>query len=172
MESYEVELDGKTYRVKSIRNLHGHMINQYQIHGSKCVPIVKGRENVRMEEGELYAIETFGSTGKGFVHDEGEVSHYSLNPVSESFSPRLSAARNLFSVLKRNFDTLPFCRRWIDQLMPDTKYLMGLKNLVDNQVIEQYPPLCDIRGCYTSQFEHTVLLRPTCKEILSRGDDF
>ena len=30
MESYEVELDGKTYQVKSIRNLNGHSINPYR----------------------------------------------------------------------------------------------------------------------------------------------
>jgi len=35
-----------------------------------------------------------------------------------------------------------------------------------------YPPLVDIKGSYVSQFEHTILLRPTQKEILSRGPDF
>ena len=29
MESYEVELDGKTYQVKAIRNLNGHSVDQY-----------------------------------------------------------------------------------------------------------------------------------------------
>ncbi len=29
-----------------------------------------------MEEGEIYAIETFGSTGKGYVHEDGECSHF------------------------------------------------------------------------------------------------
>lgn len=29
-----------------------------------------------MKEGELYAIETFGSTGKGSVYDDLEISHY------------------------------------------------------------------------------------------------
>ena len=32
-----------------------------------------------MEEGEFYAIETFGSTGKGFVHDDVDCSHYMKN---------------------------------------------------------------------------------------------
>jgi methionyl aminopeptidase len=51
-------------QVKSIRNLCGHSIDAYQIHGGKSVPIVKGGEQgVRMEEGEFFAIETFGSTG-------------------------------------------------------------------------------------------------------------
>jgi methionyl aminopeptidase len=30
MESYEVELDGKTYQVKAIRNLNGHSISPYR----------------------------------------------------------------------------------------------------------------------------------------------
>ena len=54
----------------------------------------------------------------------------------------------------------------------ETKYLMGLKNLCDVGIVEAYPPLCDIKGCYTAQYEHTILLRPTCKEVVSRGDDY
>lgn len=50
--------------VKSIRNLNGHSIGSYQIHAGKSVPIVKGGEQTKMEEGEFFAIETFGSTGK------------------------------------------------------------------------------------------------------------
>ena len=51
-------------QVKVVRGLQGHQIDQYKIHGNKSVPNVKGGElGVRMEEGEFYAIETFGSTG-------------------------------------------------------------------------------------------------------------
>lgn len=59
--------------VKTIRNLTGHSINPYDIHGGKSIPICKGRdENVTdiMEEGEHYALETFGSTGNGWVRLE------------------------------------------------------------------------------------------------------
>ena len=31
MESHEIELDGKTYQIKSIRNLNGHSISPYQV---------------------------------------------------------------------------------------------------------------------------------------------
>jgi methionine aminopeptidase len=37
---------------------------------------------------------------------------------------------------------------------------------------QPYPPLCDVKGCYTAQYEHTLLLRPTCKEVFSRGEDY
>jgi len=70
MESYEVEINGQTIPVKPIRNLNGHDIEQYSIHGGKSVPIVKGGDQTKMEEGEIFAIETFGSTGKGYVQDD------------------------------------------------------------------------------------------------------
>ena len=70
MESYEVEIKGQSLPVKSIRNLNGHDIVQYSIHGGKSVPIVKSNDQTKMEEGEIFAIETFGSTGKGYVRDD------------------------------------------------------------------------------------------------------
>lgn len=38
--------------------------------------LLQGGEQTKMEENEFYAIETFGSTGKGYVHDDMECSHY------------------------------------------------------------------------------------------------
>ena len=70
MESYEVTIEGQTLPVKCIRNLNGHDIVQYSIHGGKSVPIVKSNDQTKMEEGEIFAIETFGSTGKGYVRDD------------------------------------------------------------------------------------------------------
>jgi methionine aminopeptidase len=75
MESYEVEINGTTYPVKAIRNLNGHNIDQHVIHGGKSVPIVKGGDQTKMEEGEVFAIETFGSTGKGYVRDDVREKH-------------------------------------------------------------------------------------------------
>ncbi|KTF86206.1 hypothetical protein cypCar_00040816 [Cyprinus carpio] len=171
MESYEVEIDGKTYQVKPIRNLNGHSIGQYRIHAGKTVPIVKGGEATRMEEGEVYAIETFGSTGKGVVHDDMDCSHYMKNFDVGHVPIRLPRAKHLLNVVNENFGTLAFCRRWLDRL-GESKYLMALKNLCDLGIIDPYPPLCDAKGSYTAQFEHTILLRPTCKEVVSRGDDY
>lgn len=171
MESYEIELDGKTYPIKSIRNLNGHDIVQNSIHGGKSVPIVKSNDQTKMEEGEVFAIETFGSTGRGYVTDDLECSHYALKADHPNVPLRVSSARNLLSVIKKSFGTLPFCRRYLDRLGQE-KYLLGLNNLVSSGIVEAYPPLVDIKGSYTAQFEHTILLRPTVKEVISRGDDY
>ena len=53
--------------VKPIENLSGHSINPYQIHGGKSILLVKNDDQTKMEEGEYFAIETFGSTGRGRI---------------------------------------------------------------------------------------------------------
>jgi methionine aminopeptidase type II len=67
MESHTVEIWGKEYQVKCCSNLNGHSIDPYRIHAGKSVPIVRGGVQTKMEEGEYYAIETFGTTGRGYV---------------------------------------------------------------------------------------------------------
>ena len=172
MEAHEVEINGKTYPVKSIRNLNGHSIAPYRIHAGKSVPIVADSgDTTKMEEGEFFAIETFGSTGKGYVYEDGECSHYMKNFEAPHVPLRLAKSKQLLASINRNFDTLPFCRRYLDRL-GETKYLMALKNLCDVGIIDPYPPLVDVKGCYTAQFEHTILLRPTRKEVLTRGGDY
>ncbi|SCV01495.1 LANO_0F12046g1_1 [Lachancea nothofagi CBS 11611] len=170
MESYEVELNGETFQVKPCRNLCGHNISPYKIHGGKSVPLVKNGDQTKMEEGEHFAIETFGTTGRGYVISGGEVSHYAKNEGSFP-TPSLSRAKSLLKTIDDNFGTLPFCRRYLDRLGED-KYLFALNSLVKQGVIEEYPPLSDIQGSYTAQYEHTILLHPHKKEVVSRGDDY
>ncbi|KAG6544363.1 hypothetical protein Mapa_014197 [Marchantia paleacea] len=171
MESYEVEIGGKTFQVKSVRNINGHSMGPYHIHAGKRVLSVKGGEQTKMEEGEFFAIETFGSTGKGFVREDLECSHYMKNFDVGHVPLRLQKAKQLLGTIDKHFSTLGFCRRYLDRV-GETKYLMALKHLCDQGVVQACPPLCDIKGSYVAQFEHTIFLRPTCKEVLSRGDDF
>ena len=151
MESHEIELEGKTYQVKSIRNLNGHSISPYQIHSGKTVPIIKGGEATIMEENEFYAIETFGSTGKGYVHEDMECSHYMKNFDVGHVPLRMQKSKLLLNTINKHFGTLAFCRRWLDRL-GESRYLMALKDLGEKGIVDPYPPLVDIKGrnCFTS----------------------
>lgn len=89
--------------MKSIRNLNGHSIAPYRIHAGKTVPIVRGGEATRMEENEFYAIETFGSTGRGVVHDDMECSHY-MKSFDAGFVPlRLQSSKSLLNTINKHF---------------------------------------------------------------------
>lgn len=54
------------------------------IHGSKIIPLTLEEDNSDvMEEGEIYALETFATTGTGLANPNYMSSHYSLNEMSE-----------------------------------------------------------------------------------------
>lgn len=116
------------------------------IHGGKTVPIVKQETSVRMEEGEHFAIETFGSTGRGYVQNTGVCSHYARKPNYDSSIPlRVSSARSLLYTINKEFGGLPFCRRYLDRVGLEN-YTLGLKHLVETGIVRDYPPLSDIEG--------------------------
>ena len=187
MESYEVEIQNRIYPVRPIRNLAGHSIERYQIHGTKSVPIVEHGcdESIVMEEYELYAIETFGSTGRGYVVEDMECSHYMKRFDAPYVPLRMASSKKLLHHIDQTFGTLAFCRRWLDRddggsayvhgstNGKQVKYMGALKNLCDVGIIQPIPPLCDIPGSYTAQYEHTFMIQPNGKkEIFSRGTDY
>ena len=170
MESYEVTIGNKTHTVKAVENLCGHSIGPYRIHAGKSVPIVRGGDTVKMEEGELFAIETFGSTGKGRVYEGPDCSHYMKNFECESVPLRNPKAKALLAEITNRFGTLAFCRKWLDETFQ--RHIVPLNALVNAGAVDAYPPLNDVTGSYVAQYEHTIFLHPSRKEVLSRGDDY
>lgn len=174
IESYEIELNGKMYPIKSIINLGGHTIEPYKIHAGKLLlggnysPIKK-----RMESGECWAIETFATTGKSNLVKNGELesSHYMLNNSYKKVPLKLGISKKILGHIQKTRKTLPFCTRWMDDIF-GKKYKIGLKDLVNKKIISEFPPLMSNKNSYTSQFEHTIYLHDYGKEILSYGDDY
>ncbi len=85
--------------------------------------------------------------------------------------PKTDKAKQLLSHINKQYSTLAFCRKWL-AYDGFPQHALALKQLVDQGIVNTYPPLSDQEGCYVAQFEHTIYLRPTCKEVLSRGDDY
>ena len=83
---------------------------------------------------------------------------------------RDKSARELLNTINKEYGTLAFCKKWLEEFHP--RHFRPLKTLCDAGIVKAYPPLSDIKGCFTAQYEHTILLRPTCKEVLTRGDDY
>jgi len=173
MTSGEVTIGKRTHQIVPIRNLMGHSLGLYTIHAGKSVPCIKSSgDQTKMEEGDIFAIETFGSTGHGFVNDDMEISHFmkapTLPPGGIRGGPK---AKELYNFINKSYSTLAFARRWLDQA-GITRYAISLKNLTDCGAVNPYPPLVDADGSFTAQFEHTLALKPSSKEVFSRGEDY
>jgi len=63
---------------------------------------------------------------------------------------RNTNAKRLFNIIKSNFGTLAFCKRWLNQI-GEIKHAVALKNLVDLGAINAYPPLIDSDNSYVAQ---------------------
>ena len=173
IESYEVEIKGKVHKIKPIKDLCGHNMLRYHVHGEKSIPLYKNDEdNSLMEEGELYACETFVTTGKGVTKELKNCSHYMKDNLAfNNTKIKSSQPKSLFKYIDEHYSTLAFCPRWLEE-GGNTNVQKSLNYLCNIGVVNPYPPLADIEGSYVAQFEHSFMLRPTCKEIFSIGDDY
>ena len=92
---------------------------------------------------------------------------------------RLTTAKSLLNTINKNFGTLPFCRRYLDRI-GEQRYLLAvscsarsaipwftdivvkLNHLVQQGIVQDYPPLYDQKGAMTAQFVSTVLCPVIC----------
>jgi methionyl aminopeptidase len=142
------EIECRGYR--PISNLTGHGLDRYILHRPPTIPNVGIHGGVVLEEGMVFAIEPFATTGSGHVGEKTRREIYSQ--VSQK-PVRIPAARTILDKVK-NRHGLPFARRWLNEKKLD----ITLPALVRSQVLHVYPVLSDIPGSLVSQHEHTVIV--------------
>jgi methionyl aminopeptidase len=142
------EIECRGYR--PISNLTGHGLDQYILHRTPTIPNIGVTGGVILEEGMVFAIEPFATTGSGHVGEKTRKEIYSQ--ISQK-PVRIPAARALLDTVKDRHG-LPFARRWLNEKKLD----ITLSSLVRSQVLHVYPVLSDIPGSLVSQHEHTVIV--------------
>jgi methionyl aminopeptidase len=134
-------------------NLCGHSMKQYELHGGVSIPNIDDGRKITLVPG-LYAIEPFVTNGSGKVRDGRPSEIYEM--VSEK-SPRGSLAREVLELIKKEYNTLPFCSRWIVKIL-GSKALFGLRELEANGNLHHFAQLVEISGSNVAQTEHTILV--------------
>ncbi|MFX1318558.1 MAG: type II methionyl aminopeptidase [Promethearchaeota archaeon] len=151
------------YGYRPIRDLSGHQLDEYVLHGSKSLPNIAVPYGSVLEEGEAYALETFATTGTGSVHETGQHYIYSLNPAR--IAVRSQGARDIIRLVAREFKSLPFSRRYLTKHVPKLSLALGLRELTTKKVLRQYSVLADSKGSRVAQTEHTFLVNKDGIEI-------
>lgn len=170
ISSYQLELNGKIYPIRPVENLTGHQMKQYHIHAGKYIPIAKPKPGYqqydeKMEIGELYALETFATTGTGIVRDDGATSHFMIDPDVKT-KPK-GSLKSLEDLINRNHKTMAFCQRFLER-EGEHDFKISLDKLVQMKIVTPYPPLADIPGSYVSQHEHCFGIFEKGIEVVSR----
>lgn len=144
----ENEIAYRGYR--PIANLAGHGLDRYIHHGSPTIPNIGQNGGVIIEEGMVFAIEPFATTGNGYVGEKTRIEIYSR--ISQK-PVRIPSARAVMEQI-RDRRGLPFSRRW----MHDKKMEFAVPGLARSQILHGYPVLADIPGSLVSQHEHTLIV--------------
>jgi methionyl aminopeptidase len=163
----EIERVISEYGFKSIVNLTGHSMKQYNLHAGKAVPNVVNEKADVIEVGDILAIEPFATNGAGKVDAYGNSNIYRIiRTAPESIEKRfwlfkrkgIDKISQYFDIIKNLYKTLPFSERWAYRV--DKNAPQYLQKLVRYGVINYYPILKDVKGGVVSQAEHTVVVVP------------
>ena len=174
IESYEY----KGNPLKIVENVYSHNILPWKIHGNKFIKpdYYKSNENLKVEEGEQYAIEFYASNGKGegkLVDAPHTYSHYRFKDVGFPLFP--DRELNEFVAFSREkLFQLPFCPNIANGLnlklnkkKPSHKKIISLcQQLHNNNIVESYPPIieCDTNSL-VAQIEDNVIITDTESKI-------
>ena len=139
-----------------IYDLTGHSLGQYSLHGNVNIPNYAASFGSTLIAGDVIAIEPFATYGKGTTRN-GDAQIFSLNErfekhIPDKYNSKFDMHNNgLLDDLYRQYGSLPFARRWVED-----------GDRIDNYVttgdIIAYPILHEVSGGIVSQFEHTVIV--------------
>ena len=142
------EIERRNFR--PVSNLTGHGLGRYVIHCTPTIPNIGIIGGTVLEEGMVFAIEPFATTGSGRVGEKARKEIYqqiSNKPV------RIPAGRAVMEKIRERRG-LPFARRWLS----DKKADLALPVLVRSGNLHTYPVLSDVAGSLVSQHEHTLVV--------------
>ena len=146
---------------KPVANLTGHSLEQYILHSGISIPNIKEKNDHKLEEGDVIAIEPFATDGVGRVGDMNETYIFRFlrdRPL------RMKQARKLLKVIEEDYRNLPFAGRWVMDRFDGNKNRLAMRKLVSSRAIYPYHVLKEKSNAWVSQSEHTVMVEPDgCK---------
>ncbi len=158
----EIEKTIKEYGFKPIENLCGHSLEQYNLHAGIEIPNVP-RGNHVLEEGEVFAIEPFASTGAGRVNEGDFLQIWSLEPAAP-MNVRLPKSRELLTRVLAEHQTMPFAGRWYKDI---GMLNLAIRDLEKQGVLHSYPVLKEAqKESFISQAETTLIVEKDGATVL------
>jgi len=152
-----------SFKFLPIINLCGHSMEQYHLHSGITIPNFDNKKTIPLGNG-LRAIEPFATNGVGKIKDSKPSDIYML---TEEKTPRSPIAREVLDFIAEEYQTLPFCSRWLVKKL-GLKSLIGLKQLEENGNLHRFAQLVEDSGGKVSQAEHTLLIEKDKVTVITK----
>jgi len=149
-----------------VRNLSGHGLGRYIIHGPPGVPNFDTNDKTELIEDQVIAVEPFATNGVGTVYESSNSTLFSL--VDEK-PVRSGMTREVLREIK-TYKGLPFASRWLVRKFGQGKTSFALRELSTFGMLESHPPLIEKNKGLVSQSEHSVIVKDK-PIIYTKGDE-
>lgn len=159
----EIEKTAEKYNFTPIHNLSGHGIKQYELHASPNIPNYNNESKKILEDG-VYAIEPFITTGVGMVYDGKPSGIYELK---QSAAIRDRNAREIYNYIIKEYQTLPFCSRWLVKKF-GTRALLSLSLIEKAGALHQFSHLIEKSKAKVAQSEATIIIHNGKVEVMTQ----
>ena len=143
------------YNLSPIKNLSGHGLDRFVIHGPPTIPNFNTNDDTKLEEDQVIAIEPFATDGMGMIYEGDRANIFSL---IEKKPVRSNITREILKEIEK-FEGLPFTTRWLTKRFPLFKVNFALRELLQIESIRKYPPLPEKNHGLVSQAEHTIIVK-------------
>jgi len=136
-----------------IRNLTGHFLDRYVVHGIS-IPNVKNEINIPIPKGQAIAIEVFVTNGSGWVKESSEVQIFQFK---EDKGCRIREGKRILEMAIKDFEGLPFAKRWLKDI-PKAKLDLAIKDLMERGCLIDYPVLKEESNSLVAQWEESFIV--------------
>jgi methionyl aminopeptidase len=148
-----IETAIKAKGFQPIQNLSGHSIEEYDLHSGITIPNIDNNSNKTLDKGCI-AIEPFSTNGLGKVRDGRPSGIFSIQKPG---NVRDNFAREVLEFIADEYQTLPFCSRWIQKRF-GSRGLLALRQIEQAGILHSYPQLIEVGNGKVAQAEHTILI--------------
>lgn len=148
-----------------IKDLHGHSLEKWQLHGFKGIPNVGIATGDVFEEGDVFALEVFASTGLGNIHNGTICNIYEYDLNTERVPIRGKITRRVIGWITKNKKTLPFSTRELLKEFKTGKF--ALNELTTVGKLHKHYEIREQKGTYVSQYEKTFIVTEKGTEVFN-----
>lgn len=142
-----------SYGFQPITNLSGHGLARYKVHHGISIPNYDNGDKTKLIDGQTIAIEPFATNGEGQVIESIASNIYRLVNKKPT---RMPVARKVIEFVDREYKTLPFARRWVENAVPGSA--IAFQPLVREGILHSYGQLPEKSKGLVSQHEHTIIV--------------
>lgn len=154
-----------SFGFKPVANLTGHSMDQWILHSGISIPNIKGKNDYKLEEGDVLAIEPFATEGVGLVTDSAPT--YIFRFLRDR-PMRMVLAQKVLNHVKSNYKTLPFTQRWLTSDFNEKRLKAAMRLLIQSRAIYPFNVLTEKSNGWVSQSEHTIIVEKEGCQIITQ----